>query len=168
MSNNILIIDGIELRQIPDFSAYYISDDGRIYSTKRNRFMKPCPNPDGYLHTTLTRDDGKHKCVDVHRAVMWAWGPEQPEGTEVMHLDGNPQNNYIGNLAYGTHAENMKEPIRCGRLSVSETDYNARDGIREKRSEESKKGWAKRKAKETETETATESVTETETETESA
>ena len=38
-----------------------------------------------------------------------------PPGMEAMHLNGNPKDNRLANLRYGTHSENMIDMYRIGR-----------------------------------------------------
>ena len=42
----------------------------------------------------------------VHRLVLEAFVGPMPEAMETRHLDGNPANNCLDNLRYGTRAEN--------------------------------------------------------------
>lgn len=53
--------------------------------------------------------------VPVHRLVASAFLGPCPGGQEVRHLDGNPQNNAVTNLAYGTRTENILDVLRIGR-----------------------------------------------------
>jgi predicted transcriptional regulator len=53
--------------------------------------------------------------MPVHRAVLTAFrGPYPGKGFEARHLDGNKQNNRLGNLAWGTRRENADDRIRHG------------------------------------------------------
>ncbi|WP_248099523.1 HNH endonuclease signature motif containing protein [Corynebacterium kefirresidentii] len=45
----------------------------------------------------------------VHRLVMAAFVGPCPDGMEVCHNDGNPANNYVGNLRYDTHQANYAD-----------------------------------------------------------
>lgn len=80
----------------------------------------------------------------VSNLVAKAFIGECPEGMEVLHIDGNPQNNHASNLRYGTRKENVADTYKHGRgiknethpmakLSrnqVEEIKAKARDGIR--------------------------------------
>ncbi len=50
----------------------------------------------------------------VHRLVALAFIGPCPEGMEVRHIDGNPENNCACNLEYGTHKENEADKLRHG------------------------------------------------------
>lgn len=62
-----------------------------------------------------------HQTMLAHRAVMSAFvGPPAEGQTDVRHLDGDPTNNMLYNLAYGTRSENMKDARRLAlRRSVA-------------------------------------------------
>lgn len=51
----------------------------------------------------------------VHRLVALTFLGSCPEGQEVRHLDGNPLNNRVDNLAYGTRTENILDVFRIGK-----------------------------------------------------
>lgn len=62
---------------------------------------------------------GVQKHALVHRLVMAAFVGPPPEGMQVCHNDGDPKNNRLGNLRYGTPSENMYDRGLHG------TDHNA-------------------------------------------
>lgn len=112
-----------EWRPIPGYEgSYEVSDLGEVRSLDRltdrgrnwrGRVMSPAPMPSGYQIVTLWRD-GKQRTALVHRLVLEAFvGPPAP-GQEVRHYDGNPANNALENLAWGTHAENEADKIAHG------------------------------------------------------
>ena len=49
--------------------------------------------------------------VRVHILVAEAFIGPCPNGQEVRHLDDDPKNNHLNNLAYGTHADNGRDQI---------------------------------------------------------
>lgn len=113
---------------VVDYEGFYeVSDLGRVRSLPRQtvsgvqggKILKPqLTNRFGHLKVTPSRD-GVVKQVTVHRAVLAAFIGPCPEGQEVRHLDGNPANNRLDNLAYGTKGENNLDAVRHG------THYNA-------------------------------------------
>ena len=104
-----------EWRRIPGTSGnYLVSSLGRIKSverkivrsngwpqTTRERILKQSKDEWGY---PMVRVDGK--TIKVHRAVALTFLGVRAEGMVIRHLDGNPENNNIDNLAYGTPSEN--------------------------------------------------------------
>jgi hypothetical protein len=98
---------------IPDYEDLYrVSDEGKIWSepraTTRGGLLKHIIGTRGYHWVTLTKD-GKQCRFQVHRLVLLAFDKPCPEGLEVRHLDGDPGNNFLDNLKYGTHSENMRD-----------------------------------------------------------
>jgi HNH endonuclease len=45
---------------------------------------------------------------------MTAFVGPPPSGQEIRHLDGNPANDHLYNLAYGTRSQNQKDSVRHG------------------------------------------------------
>lgn len=48
----------------------------------------------------------------VHRLVMAAFVGPCPDGIEVCHNNGNPADNRLSNLRYGTHSENQLDQVK--------------------------------------------------------
>lgn len=100
---------------------YSVSDQGRVRSedrvitrsdgvvvTWRSRMMSSKPDLNGYPILTL-QQQGRIRKVRVHALVAEAFIGLRPEGLEVLHRDGNPANNHLSNIRYGTHAENGRD-----------------------------------------------------------
>lgn len=77
----------------------------------------------GHVSVTLGR---KTNGRPVHQLVMLAFVGPPPEGMEVLHKDGNPQNNQLSNLHYGTRTDNILDVYRQGgrwrKLSVDDVE----------------------------------------------
>lgn len=50
----------------------------------------------------------------IHRLVLDAFAGPRPEGMECRHLNGDPKDNRLRNLVWGTRAENMADRTRLG------------------------------------------------------
>jgi hypothetical protein len=111
-----------EWRDVDGYSGEYtVSNFGRVMSHKKSvpRLLKPGNNGKGYFLCILYPPKGHPrwampKTAMVHTLVAQAFLGPRPVGQEVRHLDGNSINNTLGNLAYGTHAENREDAIRHG------------------------------------------------------
>lgn len=122
MNNNTLTAPTAEeqWRYVPGYNKdYAVSDQGRVisYKLRKPRMMALHVNRlrGNYLSVVLcNRETGEHNRMRVHSMVMLAFVGPRPEGMEIRHLDGNPQNNRISNLAYGTKSENMKDAVKHG------------------------------------------------------
>ena len=60
---------------------------------------------------------------------MWAFVGQQAKGVEVRHLDGNPRNNTLSNLAYGTKSDNMQDAAKQGTIRFCHTKLTPTDVI---------------------------------------
>lgn len=91
-----------------DFTKYEVYSDGRIWSYKRNKFLRLTTRKDGYQQVYLSDNEGKRKMYKVHRIVYEAvTGEPIPEGLQVNHIDENKANNHINNLNLMTCKENI-------------------------------------------------------------
>ncbi len=68
----------------------------------------------GYPRVSL----GKSNMKRIHILVCEAFIGPRPLGMQIRHLDGNPSNNYIDNLCYGTATENMQDTLRHGTATI--------------------------------------------------
>ena len=101
-----------------DYSNYEIYSDGRIWSYKRNKFLKHQTDKGGYKRVCLTDNLGKRKMYMVHRVVYESvTGAPIPEGLQVNHIDENKTNNNINNLNLMTCKENNNFGTRTQRCS---------------------------------------------------
>ena len=72
---------------------------GKELSLLKGKYLTVC-----LFKPTNRRNGTKHKAEtkSVHSLVAISFIGEPPIGSEVMHLDGNPYNNYVCNLRYGS------------------------------------------------------------------
>ena len=105
-----LKIDGVNKK-------YTIDTYGNIYDIKEKKYRKPKPNRKGYLKVSFYVN-GKDKRFFVHRLVLMTFNPvDGMENLQVNHIDGNKQNNYVGNLEWCTNAENQRHAFQHGLIS---------------------------------------------------
>lgn len=103
--------------------AYEVSNLGRVRSTDRyrsdddypltGRMMRQVNTGDGRKGVTLYID-GLGTRYLVHRLVLTTFVGPCPEGSEACHGDGDPTNNRLDNLRWGTHLENEADKKRHG------------------------------------------------------
>jgi hypothetical protein len=79
------------------------------------RLLRPIVHKRGYAYVCLVIGNGRRMTL-VHRLVLETFVGPRPEGMECRHLDGNPTNNRLDNLAWGTREENLADSFRHGRL----------------------------------------------------
>jgi hypothetical protein len=117
------VIAGEEWRPV-DGAHYEVSNLGNLRrgpqpvqsrATYPGRPVKRSLNGGGRVIATLTLPSGKQKTFMLHRLVAAAFLGQPPEGMPlVRHLDGDPGNNTVGNLKYGTAAENTADMMAHG------------------------------------------------------
>ena len=103
----IKLLEGEEFKPVDEFPSYFVSNCGRVYSAKSQRFVGSINKKIGYI--TVTMSEGKQaKTVYIHALVMKHFGPEKPErGYEIDHQDKCKTNNNINNLRWLSHQENL-------------------------------------------------------------
>lgn len=106
--------------------AYEVSNQGRLRSIDRisvrfdgvprrlkGRLLHPSATPLGYLSASGW-EHGEPFRLRVHVCVLEAFVGPCPEGMETRHLNGNPSDNRLDNLCWGTPKENGEDRIRHG------------------------------------------------------
>jgi hypothetical protein len=113
-------VDSPQWAPIVDFEGFYeVSTDGQIRS-------RPRPGTKGGLLTPKVRDDdsgylsvglyatGREETHRIHNVVLIAFVGPRPQGMVARHLDGDPTNNRLDNLCWGTSSENNIDQVRHG------------------------------------------------------
>ena len=96
------------MKLYPHNTNYLISKEGEVWSTFSNRFLKPGTNNSGHFHVNLW-EDKKVTSLSIHRLVLETYVGDCPTGMECRHLDGNPKNNNLLNLCWGTRLDNHRD-----------------------------------------------------------
>lgn len=120
-------MDETTWRAHPQYVGYEVAVDGRIRSVDRyvrhyrggqqlvrGRELKFNIKSNGYYGSTI--------CVDGRRIHVWAHsmvcetyrGPRPSEDHVVRHLNGDPLDNRVENVVWGTWAENAQDRLRHG------------------------------------------------------
>lgn len=139
-----------EWRPIPGYeSIYEVSSHGRVRSLPREwyqaapqgsgtvrritpgRVLSPEISRTGYCRAQLTIARRTVKKFHIHRLVLEAFIGPCPPGHVVCHWDGDPSNNCLSNLRYGTRAENERDKIRHGRRRGAMGTANASSRLTE-------------------------------------
>lgn len=121
----------------PGYPGYEVSDRGNVRSYRRRgaghktlapepKLLKPTYAKYGYPQFSLSVD-GKYKCAQAHRLVATAFLPGYFEGAWVLHQDGDPTNNNVANLRWGSAKDNHLDRYR-GKSGLTRT--RSQDNIR--------------------------------------
>ena len=107
-----------EWKKIPGWPDHEASSVGRIRNHRIGRLL--CPNKAAHCDHLQVRLGTPGKTLMVHRLVLMAFVGPCPKGMEARHLNDQPQDNRIENLAWGTHAENYQDRVRNGKGNAGE------------------------------------------------
>lgn len=90
-----------------DYDNYEIYEDGRIWSYKRKKFLKPQINKYGYQQVSLTDNNGKQKSYQLHRVVYESvTGEPIPDGMQCNHINEIKTDNRFCNINLLTPKQN--------------------------------------------------------------
>jgi len=114
------------IKPIPKFKGYLADERGQILSlwarkiirnekgqaTRTERVISDCPKKlagaptkKGYLRVCLMKN-GKRFNRFVHLLIAETFFGRKYRGLQTRHLNGNPADNRLSNLKYGTQSEN--------------------------------------------------------------
>lgn len=113
---------------VPEYEGLYeVNDHGEARSLDRvvtevtgkkrrhrGRTLKPTILANGYHYIDFNLG-GMQQRIAVHRLVLLVFVGPPPPGTEGCHGDGDPSNNHVDNLRWGTRSSNMLDAVRHGR-----------------------------------------------------
>ena len=102
-----------------NFEKYEVYEDGRIWSYKTKRFLKPIIDKDGYQIVCLYDNEGKRKWFKVHRVVWEAvTGIPIPSNMQINHRsEDKTDNRFFENLELVTPKQNINYGTRNERVS---------------------------------------------------
>lgn len=111
---------------IEGWEQYQITDDGRVWSKRNNKWLKTSIGSHGYLMVTFS-SNGKGKKYLLHRLIAEAFLPNEENKPCIDHINGDRTDNRIENLRWCTYKENNNNPVYINRK------------VGQKRSEEARK-----------------------------
>jgi hypothetical protein len=87
--------------------GYFVTDCGKVWSEKSRKFLKPSITPNGYPVVGLSVGDRKARVFFVHRLVVDAFLPSDPNRSITNHKNGDKTDNRLENLERCNHSENL-------------------------------------------------------------
>lgn len=106
---------------------YQISTYGRFFDNS-TKMIRPTENVnvDDYTFVQVRLKNGSKKQFGIHILVARAFIPIKSIGqNEVNHIDGIKYHNWVWNLEWNTHQENLLHAVGTGLYSIAEAQQNA-------------------------------------------
>ena len=103
---------------IMGFDNYDIFEDGRVFSHKKQVYLKPQDNGNGYLKVHLYKN-GKMYQKYIHQIVAETFIPNPNNLKYIDHIDRDKTNNCITNLRWCSAKQNTNNTAGMDRYSVS-------------------------------------------------
>jgi hypothetical protein len=115
-------------KSIPDHPNYEVSKEGNVRRKGKTNHLIPWSHRSGHLYVAMDK-----KKRQVHHLVLLAHGYPRPDGHECCHKDGNPTNNHLDNLEWGTRKKNIMDYIKHnGRhMAKNSTSFDVARKIKE-------------------------------------
>lgn len=106
-----------------DFEKYEVFEDGRIWSYKSKKFLKPTTNKNGYQRVWLTDNEGKQKWYYLHRVVYESVSGEPiPNNLQCNHINECKSDNRFCNLNLLTPKQNTNWGTCVARRAKTNTN----------------------------------------------
>ena len=109
------------MKQIPNYPNYSITEDGKIWSDKTNKFLKAGKCKNGYFLVSLFNDNNR-KSLYVHKLVALTYLNNLENKRCVNHINGNKEDNNVSNLEWSTHSENNAHAHLMGLNYISKSN----------------------------------------------
>lgn len=105
---------------------YEITDDGRLYSKRNQKYLRPSKDKYGYMYYVISIN-GNRKTLKAHRLVAQAFIPNPENKPTVDHINGNRADNRVENLKWATLAEQHQNEITKAKEQIihERTDYRS-------------------------------------------
>ena len=108
------------MKDIKNYEGVYaITEDGKVWSYRSKKFLKPKVKSNGYHEITLSIKNVKKSCL-IHRLVAEAYIPNPEHLPQVSHIDEDCTNNSVENLKWATAKENCNMPKHKERKHASQ------------------------------------------------
>ncbi len=104
----------VELKSIPNYPDYEITEDGHVWSIRRGIWLQP-GNVVGYKCYNLCAKGQYARQYTAGRLVLETYIGPCPLGKECCHRNDIKQDDRLENLYWGTSSENCADAVRNNR-----------------------------------------------------
>ena len=111
-------------KDIKGYPDYQISTQGRVWSIRKQKYMKPQINNMGYYQLNMFATNGKVKKELIHRLVALTFIDNPNNYPQVHHINHNPQDNRVENLQWVTGKQNCRDTKANKKVSQFDKDGN--------------------------------------------
>ena len=110
------VLPACEIRLIPTFPGYAITNTGQVWSMRLHGYWKQKKISTGEKSRRRVhlRHNGTYTTKSIAHLLLEAFVGPCPPGQEARHLNDDPSEDALHNIAWGTHAENMFDIHRNG------------------------------------------------------
>ena len=111
-------------RNIKGYPNYQISNMGRIWNAKTQRYLKPSKKSNGYYQINLVAINGKRKKEYLHRLLALTFIDNPNNYPEIDHIDRNRENNELSNLRWVSKTMNQRNKSDNVKVAQYDKDNN--------------------------------------------
>jgi hypothetical protein len=109
------------MKPIPNYPNYSVTEDGKVWSSLTNKFLKAGLGKVGYYVVALHKDNNQ-KTFNVHRLVAESFLNNVDNKLFVNHINGIKTDNNITNLEWCTAKENNIHAHKIGLNYISKSN----------------------------------------------
>lgn len=103
---------------------YSVSEDGQVFSHKRNKILSAMLSSRGYRCVNLS--DGKSHFTKISRLVGKAFVDNPNNYPQINHIDGVKIHDHANNLEWCTQSQNIRHGIKMGLYKTGDRHFNAK------------------------------------------
>lgn len=108
------------MKIIEKYPFYFACEDGRIFSSKSGKYLKPSYDSQGYARVGIYVGNYRSKTIKIHRLIAETLIPNPLNKCDVNHVNGIKSDNRANNLEWCTRSENCLHAFKTGLSKISD------------------------------------------------